>query len=152
MVLVVENWYFFHNELFSFFRRINSEKIYVVTHSAGLWLPWKATKLEYITSGQSFGDFSEKNLQDCMLRCLSEPDANRECRAITIDSLSPETCLLVTKNIADEGTQIGSLGGYQSFSRPAWYLGKKQPSDIFESLICFQFVFTFSNSKRWPIK
>ena len=60
-----------------------------------------------------------------MSRCLSEPDANLECRAITVDRSLPETCILVTRNIADEGTQIGSFRGFQSFSRPAWYLGKK---------------------------
>ena len=82
-----------------------------------------------------------------MLRCLSNADGNAECRAITIGTSAGGRCSLVTRSIADVGTQTASYSGFQSFSRPDWYIGKQWPSVLYESLVLFKCIFTSSISK-----
>ena len=90
----------------------------------GIWLPWRATKGQYITSGETLSQSSADNLQNCMTRCLRDPTRGNECRAITISTSSDKTCELRDKRVGDNGLDMEENQSWQSFSRPAWYLGK----------------------------
>ena len=90
----------------------------------GIWLPWKASKGQYITSGEEFKNATAVNLQRCMTRCLRDPTGGKECRAITISTFSDKTCKLRTNRVRDGGLVTAQTQSWQSFSRPVWYLGK----------------------------
>ena len=93
-------------------------------YDIGMWLPWSATKGQYITSGSRFNRLPEDNLQNCMTRCLRDPTGSKECRAITISTSSDKTCELRADKVGDEAFVSSSTAKFQSFSRPAWYLGR----------------------------
>ena len=95
-----------------------------IFYNIGIWLPWVATKGQYITSGEEFDKSAADNLQNCMTRCLRDPNGGRECRAITISTSADKTCELRTVKVGDEAVDSESSLLWQSFSRPAWYLGK----------------------------
>ena len=90
----------------------------------GIWLPWRATKGQYITSGRKFKNAKADNLQRCMTRCLRDPTGGNECRSITISTSSNPSCVLRNKRPGDNDFASNVTQHWQSFSRPAWYLGK----------------------------
>ena len=106
----------------------------------GIWLPWRATKGQYITSGETLSQSSADNLQNCMTRCLRDPTGGNECRAITISTSSDKTCELRTDKVRDGDVPPENNLSWQSFSRPAWYLGKYRKILVFNrmSLRCFR--------------
>ena len=59
-----------------------------------------------------------------MAKCLRDPTGGRECRAITISTSADHTCELRTVKVGDKAFASESSLSWQSFSRPAWYLGK----------------------------
>ena len=59
-----------------------------------------------------------------MARCLRYPTGGRECRAITIStSVVDKSCDLRDNRPGDNNFVSDSTQDWQSFSRPAWYLG-----------------------------
>ena len=93
-------------------------------YNIGIWLPWVATKGQYITSGEDFNQLPTSNLQNCMTRCLRDPTGGNECRAITISTYFNLNCELRTDKIGDDAFVSAKTSIFQSFSRPDWYLGR----------------------------
>ena len=93
---------------------------------SGFWLPWRATKGQYITSGEKFDQSPADNLQECMSRCLRYSANGKECRAITITTTSDMSCELLGSRTGDAGVVSRNTAERQSFDRPTWYLGKKK--------------------------
>ena len=92
----------------------------------GIWLPWKATKGQYITSGKQFDQSPASDLKNCMTRCLRDPTGGRECRAITISTSADKTCELRNHGIGNDAFASNITEAWQSFFRPTWYLGKQK--------------------------
>ena len=59
-----------------------------------------------------------------MTRCLRDPTGGNECRAITISTSSNPSCESRNKRPGDNNFASRVTQEWQSFSRPAWYLGK----------------------------
>ena len=69
-------------------------------------------------------DYQKIICRTSMTRCLRDPTDSKECRAITISTSSDKTCELRADKVGDEAFVSSSTPKWQSFSRPAWYLGK----------------------------
>ena len=93
---------------------------------SGFWLPWRATKGLYITSGEKFDQSPADNLQECMSRCLRYSANGKECRAVTITTNENKICELLGNRTGDAGVGSRPSTERQSFDRPTWYLGKKR--------------------------
>ena len=60
-----------------------------------------------------------------MAICLRDPTGGRECRAITIStSVVDKSCDLRDNRPGDNNFVSNATQAWQSFSRPAWYLGR----------------------------
>ena len=97
---------------------------YINLFIPGIWLPWSATKGQYITSGRRLNISRASNLQSCMTRCFRDSTGAEECRAITISTSLTIICELRAHRVGDKASDTESSPAWQSFSRPVWYLGR----------------------------
>ena len=60
-----------------------------------------------------------------MTICLRDPTGGKECRAITISTSVDKSCDLRDNRPGDNNFVSNATHAWQSFSRPAWYLGRR---------------------------